>query len=119
MFGIPSEEWGEAVHAAVVVAPGASISADVVIAHARAHLASYKIPRSVSFHAELPKTGSGKLLKRDLPRPVLGRPNVHDRLSWEAIGRPPRSAGQPPVRPTTQPLTPTPTIHISETVKPS
>ena len=69
VFGIPSEEWGEAVHAAVVVAPGASISADVVMAHARAHLASYKIPRSVSFHAELPKTGSGKLLKRDLRAP--------------------------------------------------
>ena len=39
------------------------------MAHARAHLASYKIPRSVSFHAELPKTGSGKLLKRDLRAP--------------------------------------------------
>ncbi len=39
------------------------------IAHAREHLASYKIPRSVAFIDELPKTGSGKILKRDLRAP--------------------------------------------------
>jgi fatty-acyl-CoA synthase/long-chain acyl-CoA synthetase len=69
VFGVPSEEWGEAVHAAVVVAPGATLDAEGVIAHARAHLASYKIPRSISFVPELPKTGSGKVLKRDLRAP--------------------------------------------------
>ena len=38
-------------------------------AHAREHLASYKIPRSVSWMDELPKTGSGKILKRELRAP--------------------------------------------------
>ncbi len=69
VFGIPSEEWGEQVHAAVVLAPGTSLSAADVIAHARSHLAGYKCPRSVSFLAELPRTGSGKLLKRELRAP--------------------------------------------------
>ena len=69
VFGIPSEEWGEAVHAVVVAKPGASLDPAAVIAHARAHLASYKIPRSVSFVPELPRTGSGKILKRTLREP--------------------------------------------------
>ena len=69
VFGIPSEEWGENVHAAVVLNPGAALSGDGVMAYAREHLAGYKVPRSVSFHDELPKTGSGKLLKRQLREP--------------------------------------------------
>jgi fatty-acyl-CoA synthase/long-chain acyl-CoA synthetase len=69
VFGIPSEEWGENVHAAVVLYPGARLTAEEVMAHAREHLAGYKVPRSVSFHDELPKTGSGKLLKRQLREP--------------------------------------------------
>jgi acyl-CoA synthetase (AMP-forming)/AMP-acid ligase II len=69
VFGIPSEEWGEAVHAAVVAQPGSALSVDDVVAHARGHLASYKIPRSIEFIDELPKTGSGKVLKRDLRAP--------------------------------------------------
>jgi fatty-acyl-CoA synthase/long-chain acyl-CoA synthetase len=69
VFGIPSEEWGESVHAVVVLRPGATLTAEDVQAHARGLLASYKIPRSVSFVEELPKTGSGKLLKRELRAP--------------------------------------------------
>jgi acyl-CoA synthetase (AMP-forming)/AMP-acid ligase II len=69
VFGIPSEQWGEQVHATVVPAPGASLSEADVIAHARQHLAGYKCPRSVSFTGELPRTGSGKLLKRELRAP--------------------------------------------------
>jgi acyl-CoA synthetase (AMP-forming)/AMP-acid ligase II len=69
VFGIPSEEWGETVHAVVVRQPGSRPEADDVIAFAREHLASYKIPRSVSFLDELPKTGSGKILKRELRAP--------------------------------------------------
>jgi fatty-acyl-CoA synthase/long-chain acyl-CoA synthetase len=69
VFGIPSEQWGEQVHATVVRAPGASLSEADVIAHARQHLAGYKCPRSVSFSGELPRTGSGKLLKRELRAP--------------------------------------------------
>jgi acyl-CoA synthetase (AMP-forming)/AMP-acid ligase II len=69
VFGIPSEEWGEVVHATVVLAPGASLSADEVTAFGREHLAGYKTPRSVEFIDELPRTGSGKILKRQLRAP--------------------------------------------------
>jgi fatty-acyl-CoA synthase/long-chain acyl-CoA synthetase len=69
VFGIPSEQWGEQVHAAVVLAPGASLPEADVVAYARQHLAGYKCPRSVSFLGELPRTGSGKLLKRELRAP--------------------------------------------------
>ncbi|HEV2935017.1 MAG TPA: AMP-binding protein [Streptosporangiaceae bacterium] len=69
VFGIPSEQWGEAVHATVVRSPGSSLTAEQVTAFAREHLASYKAPRSVDFAAELPRTGSGKLLKRQLRAP--------------------------------------------------
>jgi acyl-CoA synthetase (AMP-forming)/AMP-acid ligase II len=69
VFGIPSEEWGEIVHAVVVRREGGTVDEAGIQAHAREHLASYKIPRSVSWSPELPKTGSGKVLKRDLRAP--------------------------------------------------
>jgi acyl-CoA synthetase (AMP-forming)/AMP-acid ligase II len=53
----------------VVVRPGASMTEDTVREHARAHLANYKLPRSISWLDELPKTGSGKILKRELRAP--------------------------------------------------
>ena len=61
VFGIPSEEWGEAVHATVVVAPGTSLTADEIKTFGKEHLASYKVPRSVDFLEESPRTGSGKI----------------------------------------------------------
>jgi acyl-CoA synthetase (AMP-forming)/AMP-acid ligase II len=69
VFGIPSEQWGEVVHATVVRAPGSSLTAEEITAFGRGHLASYKVPRSVDFTDELPRTGSGKLLKRQLRAP--------------------------------------------------
>jgi len=70
VFGIPSEQWGEVVHATVVRSPaGLSLTAAEVTAFAREHLAGYKVPRSVDFAAELPRTGSGKVLKRQLRAP--------------------------------------------------
>ncbi len=69
VFGIPSQEWGEAVHATVVRSPGSSLTGEEIMAFAREHLASYKAPRSVDFMDELPRTGSGKLLKRQLRAP--------------------------------------------------
>jgi acyl-CoA synthetase (AMP-forming)/AMP-acid ligase II len=69
VFGIPSEEWGEQVHATVVRAPGSAVTEADVIGYAREHLAGYKSPRSVTFVDELPRTGSGKLLKRELRAP--------------------------------------------------
>ena len=49
--------------------PGADLDEAAVIAHAREHLAGYKVPRSISWIDELPKTGSGKILKRELRAP--------------------------------------------------
>jgi acyl-CoA synthetase (AMP-forming)/AMP-acid ligase II len=69
VFGIPSPEWGEAVHATVVRSPGSSLTGAEVTAYAREHLAGYKVPRSVDFTDELPRTGSGKILKRQLRAP--------------------------------------------------
>ena len=55
-----------------MVVPGAvrDLTAEEVMAFAREHLAGYKVPRSVTFVDELPKTGSGKVLKRELKAPV-------------------------------------------------
>ena len=69
VFGIPSEEWGESVHAVVVLRDGHALTPEAVTAFAREHLAAYKSPRSVSFVAEIPRTGSGKILKRVLREP--------------------------------------------------
>ncbi len=69
VFGIPSDEWGETVHAVVVRAPGSQLTEHDVVAYAREHLAGYKIPRSITWADELPKTGSGKILKRELRAP--------------------------------------------------
>jgi acyl-CoA synthetase (AMP-forming)/AMP-acid ligase II len=69
VFGIPSDEWGEVVHATVVRSPGSSLTREEITAFAREHLASYKVPRSVDFTDELPRTGSGKVLKRQLRAP--------------------------------------------------
>src|SRR4029078_764509 len=69
VFGIPDEEWGEAVHAIVVVRPGVSLAKEQIASCAREHLAGYKVPRSYSFMTEIPRTGSGKILKRELRKP--------------------------------------------------
>ncbi len=65
VFGIPDPQWGELVMACVVLNPGKTLSADDLVRHCRRSLANYKIPRRVEFHdSELPKSGSGKILKR-------------------------------------------------------
>ena len=67
VFGIPDPQWGELAMACVALKPGKSLSKDELIAHCRRSLANYKIPRRVEFsEAELPKDGSGKILKRIL-----------------------------------------------------
>ena len=65
VVGVPDEHWGESVQAWAVPARDGVTEADV-IEYAREHLAGYKVPRGVTFVAELPKTGSGKVLKRQL-----------------------------------------------------
>jgi fatty-acyl-CoA synthase/long-chain acyl-CoA synthetase len=69
VFGIPDDEWGEAVHAIIVVKSGSTLTKEDITAFARVHLAGYKVPRSLSFMDDIPRTGSGKILKRDLRKP--------------------------------------------------
>jgi long-chain acyl-CoA synthetase len=69
VFGIPDEEWGESVKAAVELAPGHAPSPELaaeILAFARRHLAGYKVPRSIDFEARLPRHPSGKLYVRRL-----------------------------------------------------
>jgi acyl-CoA synthetase (AMP-forming)/AMP-acid ligase II len=69
VFGVPDPEWGERVHAAIQPRAGAELTAVEVIAFCRRHLADYKAPREVSFHADFPRDTAGKLVKRVLREP--------------------------------------------------
>jgi O-succinylbenzoic acid--CoA ligase len=62
----PDPEWGEAVVATVVLRNGAAVSPEELQAHCAARLARFKIPKAVSFADQLPRTASGKLLRRQL-----------------------------------------------------
>jgi acyl-CoA synthetase (AMP-forming)/AMP-acid ligase II len=64
VFGVPDDEWGERVHAAVEVRPGQSLTAEEVVRFAREHLAGYTVPRQVSFELSMPRDSAGKLVKR-------------------------------------------------------
>lgn len=67
VFGVPDERWGEAVQAAIVKRVGYESTTETeIIEFIRERLARYKAPRAVEFHAELPKTGSGKIYKKGL-----------------------------------------------------
>ena len=79
VFGIPNDEFGEEVKAAVELAPGfvpSEALADELIAHVRGQLAGYKAPRTIDFERALPRAPTGKLMKRLL----------RDRY-WEGTGR--------------------------------
>ena len=69
VFGVPDADWGESVKAAVQLEPGVAPSPELereLLAFARARLAGYKVPRSVDFERELPRTPAGKLAVRRL-----------------------------------------------------
>jgi long-chain acyl-CoA synthetase len=76
VIGVPDARWGEAVKAVVVPAVGTSPSEVDLIAYARERLGGFKLPKSVDFAEALPRTPSGKLLKRTLREPY-----------WEGVGR--------------------------------
>jgi long-chain acyl-CoA synthetase len=76
VFGIPDEEFGEAVCAVVQPMPGADLTEALVRAYCRERMAGYKVPKRVDFHAELPREDSGKIFKRKLREPF-----------WEGLDR--------------------------------
>ena len=66
VVGVPDEKRGETVKAFVSVKPGASVTPDELIAHCKQRMAAYKYPRQVEIIDELPKTVTGKILRREL-----------------------------------------------------
>ena len=76
VFGVPDEEFGEGVAAAVQPEPGASLDAEGVRAFVRERLARFKAPRHVEIRDELPRDDSGKIFKKRLRDPY-----------WQGSGR--------------------------------
>ena len=66
VIGVPDPKWGERVHAVVVLKPGHQATTEELIGTCRERIAGYKVPRSIELTDALPKSGAGKILKRDL-----------------------------------------------------
>jgi len=66
VIGIPDSYWVEKVHAVVVKRPGASVTSEEIIKFCKSQIAGYKVPKSLEFIDALPKTATGKVLKKDL-----------------------------------------------------
>jgi acyl-CoA synthetase (AMP-forming)/AMP-acid ligase II len=71
VIGVPHPDWGEAVHAAIVLRPGVAASFAELEAHCRASLAGFKCPRRFSVHTDFPRTSSGKIQKFALRQALL------------------------------------------------
>jgi fatty-acyl-CoA synthase len=69
VIGIPDEKWGEVPKALVVLKPDMETVESEILDFVREYLAGYKVPKSVEFREELPKGGTGKILKRELREP--------------------------------------------------
>ncbi|MGQ0654225.1 MAG: AMP-binding protein [Betaproteobacteria bacterium] len=69
VFGIPDEEFGEALCAALQLEPGVKLSAGEVQAFLKERISGFKVPKRIEFHAELPREESGKIFKRRLRAP--------------------------------------------------
>jgi len=72
VIGVPHPDWGEVGRAVVVVRPDASVDPEELLSFLDGRLARYKIPKSVVFAEELPKSGAGKVLKQVLRRSLGG-----------------------------------------------
>ncbi|MCY1247984.1 Long-chain-fatty-acid--CoA ligase [compost metagenome] len=69
VVGIPDPQWGESVKAVASLRPGATVSAEELVAFCRARMADYKCPRTVDFAQELPKNASGKVARKLVREP--------------------------------------------------
>ena len=70
VVGVPHDEWGEEIGAAVVLEPGEEPAPEEISAYVRERIAAYKYPRVVWFIDELPKGPTGKILKREIEVPA-------------------------------------------------
>jgi fatty-acyl-CoA synthase len=66
VFGVDDEQFGQRLTAVAVLRDGARLTQEDIQAHVKANLAGYKVPREVRFIDELPRTSTGKVLKREL-----------------------------------------------------
>jgi len=66
VFGVEDEQFGQRLKAVVVTREGRDLSADEVKQFVKSNLAGFKVPRDVEFAEELPRTSTGKVLKREL-----------------------------------------------------
>jgi len=66
VFGIPDDDFGESLAAAVELMPGAQVTVPEIQAYLQNHLAKYKVPKRIDFHDSLPREDSGKIFKRRL-----------------------------------------------------
>ncbi|MGB5058317.1 MAG: long-chain fatty acid--CoA ligase [Candidatus Promineifilaceae bacterium] len=73
VIGVPDPKWGESGIACVVLKPGTEATADDLMQHMVDRLARYKVPRRVEIMKELPISGAGKILKRDLQERFTAR----------------------------------------------
>eukprot|EP01022_Parablepharisma_sp_SALTPOND_P017411 TRINITY_DN27726_c0_g1_i1.p1 TRINITY_DN27726_c0_g1~~TRINITY_DN27726_c0_g1_i1.p1 ORF type:complete len:116 (-),score=11.81 TRINITY_DN27726_c0_g1_i1:163-474(-) len=64
VIGLPDEKWGMRTHSVIAPKPGETLTEEEIISFLDGKLARYKIPKSASFVDELPKSSSGKILKR-------------------------------------------------------
>jgi acyl-CoA synthetase (AMP-forming)/AMP-acid ligase II len=71
VVGVPDDQWGERVHAVVVLRPGTTVTVDELREYAREFIAGYKLPRTVDFVDALPMSTTGKILKRDIRQRIL------------------------------------------------
>ena len=69
VIGVPSERWGEEVKALIIATPGEETTEQELIDYAKSKLAGYKCPKTVDFVADFPRTGAGKISKKDLRLP--------------------------------------------------
>jgi acyl-CoA synthetase (AMP-forming)/AMP-acid ligase II len=73
VLGRQDPTWGEAVHAVIIPAAGQAVPAGEIIAWCRDRLAHFKCPKSVEFTDALPRTTTGKVLKRELRAQLAGQ----------------------------------------------
>jgi acyl-CoA synthetase (AMP-forming)/AMP-acid ligase II len=66
VFGVADDDFGQRLKAVIVLREGHELGADEIKRFVKSNLAGYKVPRDVDFVAELPRTSTGKVLKREL-----------------------------------------------------
>jgi long-chain acyl-CoA synthetase len=76
VFGIPDEDFGESLAAAVELMPGMEVTTKDIQDYLKSRLANYKVPKFINFHVSMPREDSGKIFKRRLREPF-----------WQAVGR--------------------------------